>query len=823
MENKAETPCDNVKIKAMAEPLERWRERFRKPLLFCARKDFALLPKVRDLEKTLKTLLEEAPSELPPGLRRRFRDLVNGLDALTLAEKKERIQRLLELSSDLDEKPEIPEEFPPYPDLETYHRFREELRTPVQFLKGVGPKLAARLATREIHTIEDLLYFLPKSYEDRRRYTPIKALRVGEKAVVKGEVVLSGPVRFKRRRVYEALLSDGTGLLALKWFHFREGLLRETFRPGRVLIVSGEVSRFGGRFEMIHPEVEDPEAPGLELHVGRILPVYPAIEGVSPKVLRRIIREAVEQYAEKLVSFIPHEILKRRRLVPLSEAIQKLHFPPEDVDLSALNAERSLYHKSLAFDEFFFLELALGLRRSRIKQDPGIAFRTTSSLVEEFLGRLPFKLTRAQERAFEEIKRDMARPVPMNRLLQGDVGCGKTVVAFLSALIAIDNGYQVALMAPTEILAEQHYANFRELCGLAGVETALLTGGLPPARKREVKQALALGHVNLVIGTHALFQEDVEFKRLGLVIIDEQHRFGVLQRAALRDKAKGVSPDTLVMTATPIPRTLALTVYGDLEVSVIDELPAGRKPVKTELFSARSRHLVYEKVREEVRRGHRAYVVLPLIEESEKLDLLSATEWAEYLQKEVFPEFKVGLLHGRMSPLEKEKIMRAFKRGDYQILVSTTVIEVGVDVPEATVMVIEHAERFGLSQLHQLRGRVGRSERQSYCFLVAHEVSPGSEAWRRLKVLTETNDGFRIAEEDLKIRGPGEFLGTRQHGYLEFRRADLIRDYDVLLVAREEAFRLLEEDPALALPEHQPLKEVLSERWAERLKLSEVA
>ncbi|MBX6422442.1 ATP-dependent DNA helicase RecG [Thermosulfurimonas sp. F29] len=806
----------------MRERLEEWRERFRRPLLFCARRDFALLPKVRDLELTLTRLLEEAPEELSEALRRRLGELVRGIDSLEPEEKKERIKRILELSEDLAG-PEPEEEFPAYPDPDLLKRFREELRTPVQFLRGVGPKLAARLATRGIHTIEDLLYFLPKSYEDRRRYTPIRELRAGGKAVVKGEVVLSGPVQFRRRRIYEVVLSDGTGLLTLKWFHFRESHLRETFRIGKTVIVSGEVSRFGGRFEMVHPEVEDPEAPGLELHVGRILPVYPPVEGVSPKVLRRIVREAVERHADKLVSYIPPEILRRRRLLPLSEAVRGLHFPPDDADLSALNAERSVYHKSLAFDEFFFLELALGLRRSRVKQAPGIAFRTASALVERFLARLPFRLTRAQERAFEEIKRDMAKPFPMNRLLQGDVGCGKTVVAFLAALIAIDNGYQVALMAPTEILAEQHYAGFRELCGLAGVETALLTGGLPPSRKREVKQALALGQVHLVIGTHALFQEDVEFKRLGLVVIDEQHRFGVLQRAALRDKAKGVSPDTLVMTATPIPRTLALTIYGDLEVSLIDELPAGRKPVRTELFTEASRHLAYEKARQEARRGHRVYVVLPLIEESEKMDLLSATEWAEHLRKEVFSEFRVGLLHGRMSPPEKERVMRAFKRGDYQILVSTTVIEVGVDVPEATVMIIEHAERFGLSQLHQLRGRVGRSDRQSYCFLVAHGVSPGGEAWRRLRVLTETNDGFRIAEEDLKIRGPGEFLGTRQHGYLEFRRADLVRDYEMLLAAREEAFRLLEEDPALARPEHQPLKEILSERWAERLRLSEVA
>ncbi|RUM87044.1 MAG: DNA helicase RecG [Thermodesulfatator sp.] len=805
----------------MHAELRLWRDRFRRPLLFAARRDFALLPKVRDLEDTLSRLLTEAPRTLDEAFLSLLEEKVRGLEGLPLEEKKTRIQELLHLTEDLEESAR--EEFAPYPPPEDYAKLRQELQTPVQYVKGVGPKLAARLASRGLHTVEDLLYFLPRAYEDRRRLTPIREARIGERVVVQGEVVMSGPVHFKRRKVYEVLLSDGTGILALKWFHFRENFLKEAFQPGKTVIVSGEVSRFGGRLEMVHPEIEDPEDPALNLHVGRILPVYPAIEGVSPKVLRRILREAVERYADHLVSYIPLEILRRRRLLPLAEAIKRLHFPPEDADLEALNRERSVYHRSVAFDEFFFLELALGLRRSRSAQAPGIAFRTEGRLVKEFLEKLPFRLTPAQERALQEILRDMAKPYPMNRLLQGDVGCGKTVVAFLAALTAIENGYQVALMAPTEILAEQHYSGFRELCGLAGVEVALLTGGLPSSRKREVKQALALGQIQMVIGTHALFQEDVEFKRLGLVIIDEQHRFGVLQRAALRDKAQGVSPDTLVMTATPIPRTLALTLYGDLEVSLIDEMPAGRKPVKTLLFAARERSKAYALVRREIEKGHRAYVVLPLIEESEKMGLLSATEWAEKLSQEVFPDLRVGLLHGRMSPMEKERIMRAFKRGDLDILVSTTVIEVGVDVPEATVMVIEHAERFGLSQLHQLRGRVGRSERQSYCLLIAHAVSPGSEAWRRLKVLTETTDGFRIAEEDLRIRGPGEFLGTRQHGYLEFRRADMIRDYDMLLAAREEAFRLLEEDPELSRPEHRVLRRVLAERWAERLHLSEVA
>ncbi len=794
-----------------------------RPLRFASRRDFANLEKIKGLEESLKKALREIADQIPEDLRNKLLAKIEGLDSLPLAEKKARLKALLELvekEGELEKEP-LPSFEDPKIDLETYRRFRKELQKPVQYLKGVGPKIAAKLAQKEVKTVEDLLYFLPKAYEDRRRVREIRNVRVGEHVVVQGEIVLSGPVKFKRRKVYEIVISDGTGLLAAKWFHFREKLLRERFRPGRKVVLAGEVTLFAGRKEMIHPEVAFPEEEPLSLHLGRILPVYPQVEGISQKQLRKIVARAVEDYAEKLVSPIPAKILKRRGLLPLPLAIRGVHFPSESDDLSALNAERSVYHKSLAFDEFFYLELALALRKSKISRAPGIAFDTESPKVEKFLKVLPFRLTEAQERVFEEIKRDMARPYPMNRLLQGDVGCGKAVVAFLAALIAIDNGYFVAVMATTEILAEQHYLNFKKYAGLIGVEIALLTGGRPAREKKRVQEGLRSGHIHFVVGTHALFQEAVEFKKLGLVIIDEQHRFGVLQRAALREKARGLEPDTLVMTATPIPRTLAMTVYGDLDVSIIDELPAGRKPVKTYLFTGEERSKAYALVRKELQKGNRAYVIFPLVEESEKMDLLAATTMAEELQKKIFPEFKVGLLHGKMKPGEKEAIMRAFKEGECQVLVATTVVEVGVDVPEATVMVIEHAERFGLSQLHQLRGRVGRSERESYCLLIAHKLRPGSEAWRRLRVLCETNDGFRIAEEDMKIRGPGELLGTKQSGYFSFRRADLIKDYDMLVMAREEAFSLLEEDPELK--KHALLRETLLERWQERLKLSEVA
>ncbi|OAG27171.1 ATP-dependent DNA helicase RecG [Thermodesulfatator autotrophicus] len=801
---------------------EKWGAILR-PLRFVSKNKFANLPKVKNLEHTLKEALERIKDALPPGIYQEIHSLLEDLEAVSLEEKKLRIKKIFSL---LEEGPQkeannLPS-FEDVPiDIETYYSYRKELAKPVQFLKGVGPKIAHKLAKREIKTVEDLLFFLPKAYEDRRRMQPIGGLRVGEQAVVEGEVILSGVVKFKKRRVFEIVISDGTGLLAAKWFHFNEKRYRETFRPGRKVILAGEISAFAGRKEIVHPEVEFPEDEKIGLHVGRVLPVYPVVEGVSPKVLRRIIAHAVEEYAEKAVSPIPAKILKKRGLLPLPLALKGIHFPDPGDDIYLLNEEESVYHKSLAFDEFFYLELALALRKSQIARAPGISFKTQTPRVKKFLKSLPFKLTRAQTRVLKEIEKDMANPYPMNRLLQGDVGCGKTVVAFLAALIAIDNGYQVALMAPTEILAEQHYLNFRKYAGLIGVEIALLTGGKTPREKKTIYQGLEEGHVHLAIGTHALFQETVEFKKLGLVIVDEQHRFGVLQRAALRQKAKGLEPDTLVMTATPIPRTLAMTVYGDLDVSIIDELPAGRKPVKTYLFTAKDRLKAYEVVRRELAKGHKAYVVFPLVEESEKMDLLAATTMAEHLQKELFPSYKVGLLHGKMKPAEKEAAMTAFKEGRTQILVSTTVIEVGVDVPEATVMVIENAERFGLSQLHQLRGRVGRSARESYCLLVAHKLKPGSEAFRRLKILCQTTDGFKIAEEDMKIRGPGEILGTKQSGFFAFRRAHPVRDYDMLVIAREEAFALLEEDPLLE--KYPLLKEILMERWQERLKLSEVA
>lgn len=806
---------------------ENWFKKITQPLHFVSKNNFQNLHKTKNLEKTLTSLIEKAPKELDP-LKPELFKLCNNLDKLPFEEKKKRIELIISvLRSVFQESNEIIGSYETYrpqthEELEAYRKSKAILKQPILLVKGIGSSLGQKFTKKGINTIEDLLFFLPRDYEDRRNLTSIGELKEGQRAVVYGEIIKSGLVYASKRKIFEALITDGTGFLVLRWFNFRENVWRILYSPGKRLYAIGEVSRFGKRLEMIHPEtIEEGQEEKLAGELGEIVPIYSSVENVPEKLVRKIMKTAVEEFASHLKTYLPENFLKKRKLVPIEVAIKNLHLPSKDENISLLKKEESVYHRSLAYDEFFFLELALGWKRGKIKQEKGISFKVESKLAEEFIKKLPFELTTAQKRVIEEIKKDMSKDTPMNRLLQGDVGCGKTVVAFIAALIAMDNGYQVALMAPTEILAEQHYHNFRQYAQLMGIKVALLTGGIPPAKKREIYHGLATGFIEFVIGTHALFQERVEFKRLGLVIIDEQHRFGVLQRAALREKAKGIVPDTLVMTATPIPRTLALTIYGDLDLSIIDEMPKGRKPIITKLFLEYNKYKAYQMAEQELKKGHQVYVILPLIEESEKLDLKAVLSYGRELQEKVFSKYKVGILHGKMSSLEKEKIMHAFKRRELDVLVSTTVVEVGVDVPNATVMIIEHAERFGLSQLHQLRGRVGRSEYQSYCFLIAYNVSMDSEAFQRLQVLCETNDGFKIAEKDLKLRGPGEFLGTRQSGYLEFRGADIIKHYEILLWAREDAFKLLEADPELK--GFSILKEELLNRWEERLKLSEIA
>lgn len=706
--------------------------------------------------------------------------------------------------------------------LSTSH-FKNRLLTPIQYVKGVGPKRAKLFEKKGILTVEDGLYFLPRSYEDRRHLKKISELRAGGKETGFGEILLSGTAFYqnKKKRVFEVVVGDGSGTITLKWFRGNERYLKERFKKGQRMIFSGEVRWFNYQKEIHHPDVEIVEGDIEEdyLNFKRIVPIYSETEGLYQKTLRRLLKSIVDGYSDELMSPIPAEIVERQDLIDFSEAFRRVHFPPDGESIEKLNLQRSDGHRRIIFDEFFFLELGLALKKRGVALEAGISFKTGGTLSKKLLNQLSFQLTRAQERALAEIVEDMEKPHPMNRLIQGDVGSGKTIVALLASLRAVEFGYQAAIMAPTEVLAEQHYLTIHRWVEPLGVGVALLTSNIKGSEREEIYDRIRRGEVQIVIGTHAVIQEQVEFHRLGLAIIDEQHKFGVVQRGLL--KKKGGNPDVLVMTATPIPRTLAMTIYGDLDISLIDEMPPGRLPVETKVFTESARSRVYRIVEEEVKKGRQVFIVYPLVEESEKLDLMDATQMAERLQKDVFPGFRIGLLHGRMKSDEKEAIMGEFKERAIHILVATTVIEVGIDIPNASIMVVEHAERFGLSQLHQLRGRIGRGQYPSKCILLAQYRS-SEEAKVRLRAMEQTNDGFKIAEQDLELRGPGEFFGIRQSGLPDFRVAHLIRDTPILIEARKEAFRLVQGDPDLEKPSHSALKDVLKKRWKGRLELATI-
>jgi ATP-dependent DNA helicase RecG len=698
--------------------------------------------------------------------------------------------------------------------------------TEVKYLKGVGPQRAATLASRGILTVADLLLYLPFRYEDRIRFNQIAEIAPGGTYTIHGTVADAGIARFTRGRgaIFHLVLRDSSGTLPCKFFH--GGYMQGRFRVGQELVVYGKADldpRRPGRIEMINPQCEllgTETADSTE--IGRIVPIYEAIGNVSSRILRRVIYGALQNLAAVPPEALPASLLTRYEFPTRGDAIRFVHFPPADVPVEFLNEFRSPAHRRLIFEELFLYQLSLALRRKEAEQRPGISFRVREPRVREALKRiLPFKPTDAQKRVLAEIAADLEKPTSMHRLLQGDVGSGKTIVALEAATIAIENGYQVALMAPTEILAVQHFLSARRLFAASGYEVELLISGLKGQAKQEVLERMRTGKAKFVVGTHALLEEPAEFARLGLVIVDEQHRFGVLQRKRLMEK--GATPDVLVMTATPIPRTLALTLYGDLDVSVIDQMPPGRTPIETRWSAPEHLPGVWDFVGREVRRGRQAYVVYPVIEQSKsneaQLSLKSAMVEYEHLQKSVFPKMRVGLLHGRMKSEEKEKVMEAFRRGGLQILVSTTVIEVGVDVPNATVMVIEHAERFGLSQLHQLRGRIGRGREKSTCLLIAPK-SVSEDARERLDTMVATNDGFAIAEADLRLRGPGEFFGTRQHGSLGFHIANPLRDRELLDLARSEAFSLL--DNPSEEGERLRLFKTLDPGWQRRYQLASV-
>ncbi|MBI5232797.1 MAG: ATP-dependent DNA helicase RecG [Deltaproteobacteria bacterium] len=803
-------------------------ENIRRPLLFASKDGFAHLHTVKGLEHLMEALSLDALSLEPSGeIKRRFDDLKNlfkGFDLLDIPQKKNHVARgLYVLDSILK-----PDTLDAGLSIDEVIGHLKKLSTPLDSIKGIGPRLAERLNKKGLKDVEDVLYFLPIRYEDRRDLKKIAELTLGAQQIVRGSVLAMGESSYKKRKLFEMAISDGTGILKAKWFNYKTVYMKKRFKVDQKLILFGQVTAYGGQKEMIHPEIEvvsdDKEDP-VENGVGSIVPVYSQLENLYPRTIRKLVGTIVDEYAPFAVSGLSSEVVKRRGLMPLKDAFMELHKRGADSPCGAFVSP--IAKKTLMFEELFLLELGLALKRKEIGREKGIAFSIEKGieLEKRLVSMLSFKLTSAQGRVIAEIKRDMAEPHPMNRLIQGDVGSGKTIVSFIAVLISIGAGFQSAIMAPTEILAEQHYLTTKTYAETLGIRTLLLTSRLTKAQREKALGIIRQGETDLVIGTHALIQRDVEFQRLGLCVVDEQHRFGVVQRALLKRKGlsnpKGgdASPDILVMTATPIPRTLAMTVFGDMDVSIIDEMPPGRRPVETRIFREAEREKAYSLIRNEVRSGGQTYIIYPLVKESEELSLKDATNMKLHLERDIFPEFRLGLLHGRLKSEDKERVMRGFKDRNIDILVATTVIEVGVDVPDASVILIEHAERFGLSQLHQLRGRVGRGARRSFCFLLAQWTN-SDDALKRLKIMEETSDGFVIAEEDLKIRGPGDFLGTRQSGLPDFRTSAVFSDLMLLKSAREDANLFLEKDPELKGAEAMRIMEVLRQRWEDRLELA---
>ncbi len=696
-----------------------------------------------------------------------------------------------------------------------------DLNTPLQFVKGIGSARAFMLAAKGLLTVSDLLYYAPFRYEDRTNKKTIAQLAPGEKAVVVAHVDSAKLTGFRRAALglFEATFHDnGNATLVARWFHGQR--YADSLVPGARVALFGkvELDRGGAQRLMIQPEIEiltSGDESEETLHSGRMVAIYEAAGKISTRVFRTLLDRILKE-TDLPGDPLPASVRARIDLPDLAPALQQVHHPPPETDLRLLNEFRSPAQARLIFDEFFWLECGLALKKTRARKATGISFAVTPGAREQIKRMLPFKPTQAQRRVVQEIADDMKRQHPMNRLLQGDVGSGKTIVAAQAAVIAIENGFQVAVLAPTEILAAQHYSTFGRLLERLGYRVALLTGSAAARDKQQIKQRLADGFVHLAVGTHALLQEDVKFSKLGLSIIDEQHRFGVRQRLELFKK--GEQPDVLVMTATPIPRTLALTIYGDLDVSTIDELPPGRKSIITRHVLEDAVEGVYSFVAQQIQAGRQAYVVYPVVEETETAAVKAAEKMYRHLSEKVFPNVSVGLLHGKLTSCDKEAAMQQFQSGAIKILVSTTVIEVGVDVPNASVMVIEQAERFGLAQIHQLRGRVGRGSEQSYCVLVTGKLN--DIARERIRTVVESNDGFYIAEMDMRLRGPGEFFGTKQSGIPGLRLADLVRDTDILELARGEAQRLVDSKDSEEL---RAVVRYIQEHWQRKYGLVLVA
>ncbi|MBC7263553.1 MAG: ATP-dependent DNA helicase RecG [Chloroflexi bacterium] len=766
----------------------------------------------RWVEETKQAAENEAEHRLVDEIKTTLHDYASKADAERRTAIEVALKRLREFSPVTKPGEPTPAPVPSQPKEPAF-----TLDSPVTSIRGVSTAYARRLARLGVRTVGDLVYLFPRRYDDFSALKTIAQLRYGEEATIIATIWEVQNRESRRGQVItKALVSDGTATMQVTWFN--QPYLAQRLQPGRQIVLSGKVEAYLGRLTMSSPAWEPLERELI--HTARLVPVYPLTEGIGARWLRRLIKSLIDLWAPHLRDPLPEELRRKYDLISLPTAMSQIHFPDNRQMLEAAR-------RRLCFDEFLLIQLGVLRQRWEWQQWPGRPLTIDHDLIHAFVSSLPYVLTNAQQRALEEILADLAKAKPMSRLLQGDVGSGKTVVATAALLNAVANGAQAAIMAPTEILAEQHYQTISALLEAAADCAArqgrtfprpvirLLIGSLSQGEKETLHRNIAAGEVDIVIGTHALIQESVVFKDLALAVIDEQHRFGVNQRAALR--SKGYSPHVLVMTATPIPRTLALTIYGDLDLSVIDEMPPGRQRIETRWLSALERERAYNFVRAQVEQGRQAFIICPLVEESEKIEARAATAEYERLQSEIFPDLKLGLLHGRMKGEEKEAIMNAFRRGEYHILVSTAVVEVGIDVPNATVMLVEGANRFGLAQLHQFRGRVGRGEYPSYCLLLAD--TPSLEGEQRLRIIEETDDGFKLAEEDLKMRGPGEFFGTRQAGLPDLKVARL-SDVHVLETARTAAKEIFERDPTLSLPEYQALAQQVAEFWQTKGDLS---
>lgn len=682
----------------------------------------------------------------------------------------------------------------------------------VQFLKGVGPSRKKILENLGVHSIEDLLYLFPRRHEDRTKLTPLSQVQIGEAQTVSGKVVARGSRQswFTRKHVYETVIDDGTGKIFAVWFN--QPYLDNYFKPGTEVVLYGQAAVYKNRIQMIAPEYEIIDKNDKSLSMGRIVPIYPLTKGISQRYLRKIIHLGLETYANQWHESIPEAILKKHHLLNIQDSLWNIHFPKNQILMQ--EAQRRV-----SFEEFFFFQLSVIKRRMTIRMRQGVAHRWTDSFLEKFKNNLPFVLTKAQERVIKDIAVDMQKSSPMLRLLQGDVGCGKTVVALIGCIAAFVNKKQSALMAPTEILARQHFDSIQKNLSsgeFKKIRCALFVGSLPESEKQDLREKITAGTIDVLVGTHALLSENVKFKNLSYIVIDEQHKFGVRQRALL--SLKGANPDVLVMTATPIPRTLSLTLFGDLDVSTIDELPPHRGIMTTKVAKPQQASDVYAFVRREIAKGRQAYIIFPLVEESETLDLKAAQTSFKQFQKNEFKDYAVGLVHGQMKRDDAAIVMKDFKEGKIQVLVATSILEVGVDVPNATVMVVEHAQRFGLAQLHQLRGRIGRGKEASMCVLIADPITPESIA--RIKAISSTTDGFKIAQADLDIRGPGQYFGRHQHGLNELRFANPLTQVDILQAAQSEAQHLIKADPQLNAPHNLWLAEIIFKRYPDYLKLT---